>query len=711
MDRDADPFADERVSVLEPLLPTANMSAPTRPEDHRSGGAPVSPGRQYKSESVVDLADAEPRSPFGPRLTFDIPVPSMTQSLEMLTPKAAGQSSWTRRNPDAPRSPARSPTGAAELAHGLQNQADLANAHLLCSALHVWLHGLGEQFAGAWQRALEAEAVIRQLKHGSCGTDRVIQAVTDTVAAMPADPDSPAAVMASSSSWKAALISLVTTISTMIETHAVAARHPSAARTLSQIPRPPALRARSATVMHRAKRQPQQPEEEEEPPKSPLVGLRDVDSQCSLLSLPAVAAPTSTGNAFMNDDFDDGTIELNQYVLFERLGQGAQGEVFLASDTSKKELRAIKAVRRPRGAKGPASPNTSTAVGAVAAARQRQRDQLEREVLAMKKLRHRNVVRLYEVIDDPELERMYLVMQYVEHGPVVTLTPEGVASRTIEPKKMVSFARQICAGLEYLHKKGVIHRDIKPDNILLGHDDCVYLADFGTAEVFGEADAQRGVTGTRGTMAFLAPELLAIDEDTDAPLLLRPPVNGEAVDVWALGVTFYVMLYGKLPWEFGDARQLFKHIEKSPLTFHRTPGMSSASSHELLPPRSHMAVPEGRVSPPLIHTSSPQSNSEVPELPSFTVDGEGMDTVDSDDDLIDTTNTPPSHLLTSPSPGGSLKVEWRRILRGMLEKSPARRSTIRQVRRKLAVMSDKTGAWGASVADYDAITTLLRGSN
>jgi hypothetical protein len=51
-------------------------------------------------------------------------------------------------------------------------------------------------------------------------------------------------------------------------------------------------------------------------------------------------------------------------------------------------------------------------------------------------------------------------------------------------------------------------------------------------------------------------------------------------------------------------------------------------------------------------------------------------------------------------------VEWRRILRGMLEKSPAKRSTIRHVRRKLAAMSDKTGAWGASVTDYDAITTL-----
>jgi serine/threonine protein kinase len=143
---------------------------------------------------------------------------------------------------------------------------------------------------------------------------------------------------------------------------------------------------------------------------------------------------------------------------------------------------------------------------------------------------------------------------------------------------MVSYARQICAGLEYLHKKGVIHRDIKPDNILLGRDDCVYLADFGTAEVFGEADAQRGVTGTRGTMAFLAPELLVSLDDGSKDLLewsanegpgaaggrfavKALKVSGEAVDVWALGVTFYVMLYGKLPWEFDDARQLFKHID------------------------------------------------------------------------------------------------------------------------------------------------------
>jgi hypothetical protein len=57
MDRDAEPSADERVSALEPLLPTANMSAPTRPEDHRSGGAPISSERQ--SESFADAAGGD----------------------------------------------------------------------------------------------------------------------------------------------------------------------------------------------------------------------------------------------------------------------------------------------------------------------------------------------------------------------------------------------------------------------------------------------------------------------------------------------------------------------------------------------------------------------------------------------------------------------------------------------------------------------------
>jgi serine/threonine protein kinase len=458
--------------------------------------------------------------------------------------------------------------------------------------------------------------------------------------------------------------------------------------------------------------------------KGPLL---HADSMASLASLAANAEPPtmSTLNALVNDDFDDGSIELNQYVLFEKIGQGAQGEVFLASDTETKELRAIKAVRRPRGAKGPASPSTSTAVGAVAAARQRQRDQLEREVLAMKKLRHRNVVRLYEVIDDPELDRMYLVMQYVEHGPVVTLTPQGMASRTIEPKLMVSYARQICAGLEYLHKKGVIHRDIKPDNILLGRDDCVYLADFGTAEVFGEADAQRGVTGTRGTMAFLAPELLVSLDDGSKDLLewsanegpaaagggdspvKALKVSGEAVDVWALGVTFYVMLYGKLPWEFDDARQLFKHIESSPIAFSDLVASPSSVASNV-----DFSVNTARNN--MSGTASPrpfQSVRQDVELAAFvpnTADASNLD-LDSEGDLDDTTPSGPQ--LMTPKQYISISHEWRRVLGGMLERAPARRSTVRDVRRKLAGLAHVLSMVEKSTSEYEAITTVRRRSS
>jgi serine/threonine protein kinase len=405
----------------------------------------------------------------------------------------------------------------------------------------------------------------------------------------------------------------------------------------------------------------------------------------------------NTLSAVVNDECDDGTIELNQYVLFERLGQGAQGEVFLASDSTKNELRAIKAVRRPRGARGPLSPSASTAVGAVAAARQRQRDQLEREVLAMKKLRHRNVVRLYEVIDDPELDRMYLVMQYVEHGPLVTMLPNRSASEVIDPKLMVSYARQICAGLEYLHKKGVIHRDIKPDNILLGRDDCVYLADFGTAEVFGEADAQRGVTGTRGTMAFLAPELLlASDAVVGSPRAdaLNPLgrdcspipsagriVNGEAVDVWALGVTFYVMLYGTLPWEFKNAMELFRHIEETPITFGELVCAMPNASHSL-----GFSMTYG-----FSRSENPQPLSGRHALmPTTATAADAAFVSPFDLESEDEAEAGPhSPSVASPTLQQQtlLTTGWRAILKGMLDHSPGQRSSVRDVRRQLAALA------------------------
>ena len=242
--------------------------------------------------------------------------------------------------------------------------------------------------------------------------------------------------------------------------------------------------------------------------------------------------------ATLSSEFD-GTTALNQYVLLMPLGQGKQGKVVLAMDTSCNELRAVKVVHRQR-------PNNSHAAGGGRPAiLQRKPQPLEREISAMKKCRHRNIVALYEVIDDPRVDHTYIVMQYVDKGPIATLdchgriTPPAWRSATV----LFDYLRQLLAGLMYLHQHGVVHRDIKPDNILLGQNDQVYLADFGMAELFDVHDSLSAVvSGTRGTIPFLAPELLVADDAAAAH------ANAEAVDVWALGMTMYVLYYGELPW-------------------------------------------------------------------------------------------------------------------------------------------------------------------
>ena len=184
----------------------------------------------------------------------------------------------------------------------------------------------------------------------------------------------------------------------------------------------------------------------------------------------------------------------------------------------------------------------------------------------MKSLRHKNLVNLLEVIDDPDDANLYLVMPYCDRGPIVTLSADGTCV-PLDIDVARGYMRQITAGLAYLHSKHVAHMDIKPDNILLDSSNRCRLSDFGTSEFFSGADSMQ--RGLRGTPAFASPEALTSDV-----------FNPFQSDIWSLGVTFYVLLFGRQPFKGETLFVLMKSVMVDELRFDALPEDAIADDYE-----------------------------------------------------------------------------------------------------------------------------------
>jgi serine/threonine protein kinase len=199
-----------------------------------------------------------------------------------------------------------------------------------------------------------------------------------------------------------------------------------------------------------------------------------------------------------------------RYLVAQILGKGAQARVYLAFDTRLRQWRAVKVL----------APNYLDD--------EHVRARFEQEARAMAKLSHPNLLRVVDIDHDGrtpfmvmELARGGAVTEWMKrHGPV----PPILACRA---------AQRCCEGLTAAHAVGVVHRDVKPHNLLIRDDGSVALTDFGIAHV--EENVQLTATGTiMGTFAFMAPE-----QRTDAKSVdLR-------ADVYSLGATLYTMLTGR----------------------------------------------------------------------------------------------------------------------------------------------------------------------
>ncbi len=223
-----------------------------------------------------------------------------------------------------------------------------------------------------------------------------------------------------------------------------------------------------------------------------------------------------------------GGMVAGRYRVIRELGSGGMGAVYLVADTLLgDEQVALKALHEELQEEA-----TQTA-------------RFLREVQLMRRINHRNVVRTYDVGSDSSI--VYFTMEYVPGRPLDKI----ITSRGIDPNRYYSFTLQIAEALEAVHAAGVIHRDLKPGNVLVLDDGTLKITDFGVARP--EVSNLTRHNEVIGSVCYMAPEVWLGQTLTPS------------VDLYALGIILYEFVTGNVPFD-GDSpgAVMRQHLDRAP---------------------------------------------------------------------------------------------------------------------------------------------------
>jgi len=255
------------------------------------------------------------------------------------------------------------------------------------------------------------------------------------------------------------------------------------------------------------------------PSDSPtLIDLSGLGSDSAAAPIAVVPRKTTVGSPHGDDPLLRPQSVLGlRYEILELLGRGGMGAVYKAKDREVNQIVALKVIR----------PDLANSPAII--------DRFKQELILARQVTHRNVIRIYDLAEADGLK--FITMEFIEGEDLRSLIHE---KKKLPPEEAVEIMRQVCRALEAAHTVGVIHRDLKPQNIMRDKSGRVLVMDFGLARTLEGA----GMTQTGalvGTMEYMSPEQ-ALGKDLD-----------QRSDLFAAGLILYELLTGKMPYTADSA--------------------------------------------------------------------------------------------------------------------------------------------------------------